>query len=309
VNIVLLARNFPHAASWRRVVAAFAERATIVADGDLPPKAIEGALVYDPAPNRSRVFPNLRVIFRLTAGVERLVAESTLPDIPLVPLVSPEMTALMAEYVTYHAIRIRRDFAHVEAQIAERQWQWAPPASPPGMCRVGVLGLGRLGAGCARALRALSFDVWGGSQTLKKIEGIRCCAGESGLHAVLAGTEILACLLPLTPATRGLLAAPLFRRLKPATSLINVSRGECLCEQDLLRAFEDGQIAHATLDTLTTEPLPSDHPFWTHARLTITPHLAADPPLETSLAELSRHVQRLMEGRPLDGVVDRGRGY
>lgn len=309
VNIVLLARNFPHAGSWRSDAVAVSAHGAIVADGELPPEMADAALVYDPPPNLLHTFPNLRAIFSLTAGVERILGDPTLPDVPIVPLVSPEMITLMSEYVVYHVIRRRRGFETIEKHNEQRSWRWALPALPPASCRVGILGLGRLGSSCARTLRALSFEVAGWSRTPKRIFGIRCYTGESGLHALLAQTDVLVCLLPLTPATRGLLSRSLFQRLKRSASLIHASRGDCLNETDLLSALDDGQISHATIDTPTIEPLPPDHPFWTHPHVTITPHLAADPPLPSSLAELARHLQRIKEGEPLDGVVERARGY
>jgi glyoxylate/hydroxypyruvate reductase A len=175
--------------------------------------------------------------------------------------------------------------------------------------RVGVMGLGVLGTDSAQALAALRFDVAGWSRSPKQIDGVACFAGLGQLGDFLARTEILVCLLPLTASTRGILNAETFARLPQDAVVINAARGGHLVEPDLLAALDQGQIAAATLDVFETEPLPLDHPFWTHPRVTVTPHVAAATHARSAAASVVAQIDRYERGLPLEHVVDIQRGY
>ena len=166
-----------------------------------------------------------------------------------------------------------------------------------------------LGADAARVLTGHGFNVRGWSRTEKEIEGVETFAGEAGLAAFLERTEILVCLLPLTPETEGILGARLFARLPKGARLVNLARGRHLVEQDLLDALDSGHLAHATLDVFREEPLPKEHPFWRHPRVTITPHSASYSLPESGADMVAENIRRQRAGEPLLHVVDRARGY
>jgi glyoxylate/hydroxypyruvate reductase A len=273
------------------------------------PAEIEAALVWLPPSGLLARLPNLRAIFSLGAGVDRLLEDPTLPaDVPLCRMVDPSLTASMAEFVLLHVLRYHRDLDLYEAQQRRGEWRLVLP-KPAAATVVGLLGLGELGAASARLLARHGFTVRGWSRTRKVIEGVRCFAGAEELDAFLAEVGVLVCLLPLTPQTRGILNAALFARLPIGARLVNLARGAHLVEGDLLDALDSGRLAHATLDVFVREPLPKDHPFWRHPRITITPHAASYSLPESGAEIVAENLRRLRDGRPLLHVVDRARGY
>lgn len=269
---------------------------------------IETALVWKPPVGLLSNLPNLKAVFSLAAGVDALLGDTSLPDVPLVRMVDPSLTASMSEYVLLAALSYLREFDLFAANARAGRWEWRLPPHP-GERQVGVMGTGVLGADAAHALAAHGFKVSAWSRTQRSLDGIAFHAGADGLETFLADLDILVCLLPLTEATRGILAAKLFKALKPGCRLINVARGAHLVEADLLEALENGTIAHATLDVFAEEPLPPQHPFWLHPRVTVTPHIASCGRPETAARTVADNLERLARGMPLMNVVDRRRGY
>jgi glyoxylate/hydroxypyruvate reductase A len=180
---------------------------------------------------------------------------------------------------------------------------------PAASRRVGVLGLGVLGRAVLERLSAFGFSCAGWSRSPQQIEGVETYAGQEQLPAFLARTDILICLLPLTDSTRGILSRPLFDLLPRGAALINVGRGGHLGQADLLRALADGQLGQAILDVCEPEPLPPGHPFWTHPRVTLTPHIASMTQPETAVETVIGNIRHHREGLPMIGLVDRARGY
>jgi len=174
---------------------------------------------------------------------------------------------------------------------------------------VGILGLGELGSHVAGRLAAIGFPVQGWSRTRKSSAGIPSYYGDEGLAAFLAASDILVCLLPLTPATSGILDARLFRQLPAGAYIINVARGEHLVEPDLLAAIDSGRLSGALLDVFRLEPLPQDHSFWTHPRIRITPHIASITNPDSAVLQVLENYHRALSGRPLLNRVDPQRGY
>ncbi len=276
------------------------------APGD--PAEIDMALCWKPPAGGLATFPNLAVIFSLAAGIDSLTADPDLPDVPIVRMVEPSLTAGVAEYVLLHVLRHHKDQRRFEAQQQARLWQehFAPPAATR---RVGIMGLGAIGAEAARMLVAVGFAVAGWSRTQKRIDGVESFHGADQLDAFLAGTDILVCLLPKTRATDGILNAALFENLPRGASLINAGRGDQLVEDDLLAALDSGRLSGATLDVFGTEPLPEDHPFWRHPKITVTPHSAGDPFPDVAAKIVAENIGRFQRGEPLPHLYDPRAGY
>jgi glyoxylate/hydroxypyruvate reductase A len=272
------------------------------------PAEIDMALCWKPPPGGLAKFPNLKVIFSLAAGIDHLLSDPELPDVPIVRMVEPSLTAGVAEYILLHALRHHKDQRRFEDQQRERAWQpyYAPPAATR---RVGILGLGAIGGEAARMLRAVGFDVAGWSRTPKQMDGVDSFHGAAQLDAFLARTDILVCILPKTPQTTGILNTGLFAKLPRGASLINAGRGVQLVEQDLLDALESGQVSEATLDVFHTEPLPDDHAFWGHPRITVTPHSAGDPFADSAARVVAENILRFRRGEILPNLFDRAAGY
>ena len=261
----------------------------------------------------SAAFPNLRVIFNLGAGVDALMADTILPDVPLVRVAVGDLTGRMTEYVVLHALMHHRQELYLRACQRERRWQ---PRSqwPASAVTVGVMGLGTLGSDAADSTAAHRFRVAGWSRSARQIDGVECFHGEGQLDAFLRRTDILVCLLPLTPDTRQILNRDLFAKLNRtspmgAPVLINAGRGGLQNEADILSCLDDGTLGAASLDVFGHEPLPADSPFWTHPKVVLTPHNAADTDPDEISKYVARQIERFEAGGALENVVDRGRGY
>src|SRR6201996_78535 len=277
------------------------------------PAEVHYAAVWKPVPGELAGFPNLKVIFNLGAGVDALMADRTLPDVPLVRVAVSDLTDRMAEYVALHVLMHHRQEPYLrESQRAKR---WAPKSQwPAGAISVGVMGLGTLGADAAQALARVGFRVAGWSRSAKTIAGIECFHGEAQLDAFLRRTNILVSLLPLTSDTRHILNRGLFAKLDStspmgAPVLINAGRGGLQNEADILQCLDDGTLGAASLDVYATEPLPADSPFWTHPRVVLTPHNAADTDPDEVSKYVARQIERFEADGTLENVVDRGRQY
>jgi glyoxylate/hydroxypyruvate reductase A len=251
----------------------------------------------------------VQALFVLGAGVERFLADSTIPaGVQIVKMAEPGLTQAMEHYVLWQVLNHHRRFWELEA--AQRTARWIEQTYPaPWERKVGVMGLGALGEAVARMLQRFGFDTRGWSRSAKAIDGVAAFAGTDRLAEFLDGLEILVCLLPLTAETQGILNADLFRHLAPGAGLINVGRGAQLNEADLLTALDSGRLTAASLDVFAAEPLPAAHPFWRHPRIFVTPHLAADVDPESSAAAIKRQIDRCEAGQAPENVADRTRGY
>jgi glyoxylate/hydroxypyruvate reductase A len=256
-----------------------------------------------------RRYPNLRLIVSMGAGVDHLLAPpGPPPGVPVVRLVDARLTQAMSEWVLLNVLRFHRQDPEYRAQQAARLWRELP-APDTAARRIGVLGLGALGSDAARKLAALGFPVSGWSRRPKSLPGIVCHHGADGFAALLRRSDILVCLLPLTPATRGILDARAFALLPRGAFLLNAARGGHVVEADLLAALDSGHLAGAALDVFEPEPLPPESPFWRHPKVVITPH-AASVTIPASVApQVLENIRRAREGAPLLNLVDPAAGY
>ncbi len=270
---------------------------------------VEVAFAWKPQPGDLARYPNLRAVFSLGAGVDGLLADPAFPrQVPLVRMVDPNLGVLMTEYVLASVLRHHCELDHY--QRLQQAGRWEKRVRPAAADRVvGVMGMGELGARAAGALLGLGFSVRGWSRRIRTLPGLETFAGEAGLTAFLAGTQILVCLLPLTAQTRGILGASTFSCLPRGSCLVNAARGGHVVEADLLAALDSGQLASATLDVFETEPLPSGHPFWSHPRILVTPHIASVTSLPTAAALVVDNLRQWRAGGTLRNVVDPDRGY
>jgi glyoxylate/hydroxypyruvate reductase A len=174
------------------------------------------------------------------------------------------------------------------------------------------MGLGEMGGRIAAVLPTLGYAVNGWSRTprtLPDLAGYSGYSGAEGLQPFLARTDVLVCLLPLTEATRGILAKPLFDALPHGAALVHCGRGEHLVEGDLLEAMASQQLRGAVLDVYAQEPLPAEHPFWITPGIVVTPHMATMASNDSVAAQIARNVAQLRAGAPLFNTVDVQRGY
>jgi glyoxylate/hydroxypyruvate reductase A len=281
------------------------------AAGDEP---ADYAVVWSPPQQFFDEQTQVKGIFNIGAGVDALMKLRLPAGVPVVRLDDAGMSAQMAEYVCHAVIRHFRELDAYEADIASGKWSYRKPRLRTDF-PIGVMGLGVLGERVSRALAQFDFPVNGWSRSPKTIDGVKGFSGEAGgqgFQDFLAASRILVCLLPLTPDTQGIMNLDTLSRLRPGGYVINVARGSHLVDGDLITLIDNGHLAGATLDVFRTEPLPAEHPFWKHPKITITPHTSARTLREESIAQIAKKIRSLAGGAPIDslaGVVDPKKGY
>jgi len=273
------------------------------------PGDIDFALVWHPIKGDLKRYPNLKAIFSLGAGIEHIFSDPELPKhIPVVRMVDHGLTKGMTEYVLFHVLRFHRRVPEIEAQ--HRAGVWKNIDCPAAWeRRVGVMGLGVLGGDAARTIAGLEFDTAGWSRRPKEIGGVECFHGREGFAHFLERTEILINLLPLTAATENILNRQTLGQLPRGAYLINPARGRHIVDEDLLAALDSGQIAGVALDVFREEPLPKGHPFWTHPKAWISPHVASVTQPSTAVQVILESMRRFEAGVPLQNVVNWAEGY
>jgi glyoxylate/hydroxypyruvate reductase A len=294
---------------WKSAFRSAAPGIALVHDQGEALPGIRYCMTWKPRRDVYERMPDLTALFVLGAGIERFLADPTVPSkLNIVKMAEPGLTQAMEHYVLWQVLNHHRRFW--ELDVAQREAMWIDQTYPaPWERKVGLLGLGTLGEAVAKLLVEFGFATRGWSRSAKSIEGVECFAGRETLDAFLDGVEILICLLPLTDETRGILNAGLFAKLAARAGLINVGRGAHLNESDLIPALDSGVLTAASLDVMSVEPLPEGHPFWRHPRIFLTPHLAADVDPVTSAVAIRRQIERFEAGQPLEHVAERSRGY
>lgn len=298
---------FDDFATWQ---AALAEEGIDLrqADDIADPAQVRHALVWKPPHGFFARYPNLGLVVNLGAGVDALVGRDDLPEVPITRLSDPKMARMMAGYVLFAVTRHARDIPAFERAQRASRWDYIHPRDPETIT-VGVLGLGELGLTAARECARQGYRVHGWSNTLKTEDGIATSAGLEALPDILGASDILVCMLPQTPQTQGMLSAERLAQMKRGAAFVNVSRGSIVDEPALIAALRSGQIAEATLDVFTSEPLSSDSPLWAMDNVLITPHLASVALPGSAARQIGENVRRLSAGQGLLSRVDPRRGY
>ncbi|MDN5214597.1 glyoxylate/hydroxypyruvate reductase A [Fulvivirgaceae bacterium BMA12] len=270
-------------------------------------KQVLAALLWNHPENIFTQFPHLRWVSSLGAGVDHIISDQHLPDdVVVTRIVDDELAIEMTRYLVMAVLSYQKNlFRYINAQA---QKKWAPHPARKNL-KIGVLGLGFLGSHVAKALSQLSFDVLGYAASEKKLKGVTTFHGEQQLPDFLTHLDVLINLLPLTPKTNGILGMNLFQKFTRPVYLINVARGAHVVENDLLAALENRQLSGAMLDVFDVEPLPDNHPFWTHPNITVTPHVASWTNPVAAVTQLVENYRRMRSGQKLLNEIQRNREY
>lgn len=311
--VLLSVTGFDPSRWWEALHDAAPERKIVVdpaAAGDEP---IDYAVVWKQPPGLLATLPQLKAVFSLGAGVDHILADRDLPDVPIARIVADDLKERMSEYVLWRVLdHFRRGRAYRQQQMQKIWHERMQPAARE--ITVGIMGLGALGQDAAEKLRVMGFKVTGWSRRQKTVEGVTTFAGEAGLSAFLQSADILVVLLPLTADTRGVIDAKLLSGLKRETPLggpvlINAGRGALQDEAAILDALDSDRLMEASLDVFTVEPLPSDSRLWIHPKVFVTPHAAALSDPDSLAPIVMRQIAAHERGEPLDNLVDRSAGY
>ncbi len=272
------------------------------------PLAVEYLVAWEPPENFLQLFPNLKAVFSVGAGIDQFDTSVFPEHIKLVRMLDPNITQGIVEYVTLATLTLHRKLPLYLQQQEKKVWRYEPWVPAP-QRQVGILGLGNLGQAVARQLGSLGFALRGWSRTAKHIDQMQCYSGWDSLAEFLAKTDILICMLPLTEETQHILCDKHFAMLPTGAYIVNVGRGGHLVEADLLSALDSGKIAGAMLDVLATEPADESHPFWNHPNIILTPHIAAVTSAENGGRLLLENIRRDLKGEPMVGEVNLQAGY
>ena len=300
--------------AWLQALRAAAPQCTWWSDGDaeLPRNEIRAAVVANPALGALAGLPQLALVQSLWAGVEKLLADDSLPaNVPLARMVDPAMSAAMAETALWAVLSLHRGFFDYAAQQGSKRWQ-PQPQRPADEVAVLVLGLGAMGSAVATRLAAQGYRVsaWCTAARRRALtHAVAVHVGSAALSALLPANDIVVNLLPLTAATRGLLDARLFAAMPKGGAIVNLARGAHVVDEDLLAALDSGQVDRAVLDVFAIEPLPPEHRYWHHPRVTLLPHVAALTDVRSAAAVVAANLQALVASAPIAHCVDRARGY
>lgn len=310
-NRVLLSVTGFHPQRWHELLST-RRQVVLEPDGEADP-SITYAVVWKQRPNILAKLPNLKAIFSIGAGVDHLFNDPGLPDVPIVRVVASNLAQHMTEYVVWRVLDHHRQGALYRNQQLRKIWR-EPAQRTAHDISVGIMGLGELGRAAAKALLSLGFRVNGWSRTPKPMEGVTTYDGDGGLVPFLNATDMLVVLLPLTPATEGMVGYNLLRELRRRNGLggavlINAGRGRLQRDADILRALDDGTLKEASLDVFEIEPLPEKSPLWTHPKVFVTPHAAATSDPDHLVGPMLDQMDAFERGEALQNLVDRAAGY
>ncbi|MBO0663196.1 glyoxylate/hydroxypyruvate reductase A [Jiella sp. MQZ9-1] len=313
MTILLSVTGFDPSRWWEALHLAAPDRRIVVDPAAATGEPIDYAVVWKQPPGLLATLPNLKAIFSLGAGVDHILADRELPDVPVVRIVADDLKDRMSEYVVWRVLdHFRRGRAYRQQQAQKIWHERMQPAAKD--VTVGIMGLGVLGIDAATKLGVLGFKLTGWSRSAKRVEGVETFAGTAGLAPFLGASDIVVVLLPLTSETRGIIGADLLSKLKRETPLggpvlINAGRGALQDEVAILAALDDERLMEASLDVFTVEPLPAESRLWSHPKVFVTPHAAALSDPDSLAPIIMRQIAAHERGEPLENVADRTAGY
>ncbi|MBJ3785375.1 2-hydroxyacid dehydrogenase [Devosia sediminis] len=274
------------------------------------PASVDYVMAWEPPAGWLATLPNLKVVFSSGAGVDHITKDPAWPSqLPLVRMGGPDMAQRMGEFVVWSALSLLRDTRDFALGQPLKEWRYKEVPHSAADRRVGVMGLGNLGLRSAQMLSAVGFPVQGWSRSAKSLPGMKTFAGAAEFDAFIESTDILVCLLPVTPDTADLIDAKLLANLPAGAQIINVGRGQHVVDADLIAALDSGHIAGAVLDVFRGEPLAAESPLWTHERVTVTPHIASTPTRAEKAEFVARCIGLNEKGEAMPNIFDPARGY
>ncbi|MGY5799515.1 2-hydroxyacid dehydrogenase [Rheinheimera faecalis] len=270
------------------------------------PEQVQMAVVWKQPHGSLAALSHLKSLQSFGAGVDSIVSDPTLPDLPLSRIVDPALASSMVNYLAGIVLHYQLRLDLFQRQQQQQLWK---PKSPRSIQRICMLGLGELGQAAAQHFLQQGYRVSGWSRSLKQLEAIQCYAGDAGFKEAVSDADLVICLLPLTPDTTNFLNTERLSAFKQGAILVNVARGAIVDDAALLAALDSGQLQAACLDVFREEPLPATDPYWQHPAVLVTPHCSAVTNVDTAIHQIVENYQRTLNGLPLKHLVNRERGY
>ena len=270
---------------------------------------IEFALCWQPKPGMLAGLPSLKLIFSMAAGFDHVLQDPQRPpNVPIVRIIDNTLSTMMSEFAAYAVLGFHRYMPAFHADQRNKVWGRRWPQYTP-ETHIGVLGIGAIGTDVAQKLQTLGFQVHGWSRTEKYLDGVICHAGESGLFEMLPQCQQIVSVLPLTTETKGIINNRTIAALPQGAYITNIGRGGHVVDEDLLAALESGHISGAFLDVFNEEPLPTEHSYWDHPNVIITPHIAGEIVPQSCAHSIATNIRRYRSGEQVQGIADLERGY
>ena len=309
VSLVLLCQN-PALTDWLAgLFALHAPHLQVLRPDDEGAQLAQVAVCWFPPAGSLGALAKLRLVYSIGSGVDHLSQDASRDaSVPVCRVVDPDHTLGMSEYVHWGVLHFHRGFDQVIAGNSLQRWQ-RPVQRRAQAFKVGVMGLGAIGAPVAVRLAEAGYDVRGWARTPREIKGVTTFSGQSSLTPFLEDLDVLVNLLPLTDATQGLLGRKVFEHMAQGSALINCGRGQHLDQQDLRQALASGQLRGALLDVFEEEPLPVDSTLWHTPGVWVTPHMASAASDVCIAQQVAENVSRLEQGLELNNLVDPEQGY
>ena len=270
------------------------------------PEQVQMAVVWKQPHGSLAALSNLKSLQSFGAGVDGIVSDPTLPDLPLSRIVDPALASSMVNYLAGVVLHYQLRLDLFKQQQQQHLWK---PKSPRSIQQICVLGLGELGQAVAQYFLKQGYQVSGWSRSLKQLDAIQCYSGEAGFIEAVSTADLVICLLPLTPDTNNFLNTERLGAFKQGAIFVNVARGAIVDDAALLTALDSGQLQAACLDVFRQEPLPVSDPYWQHPAVLVTPHCSAVTNVDTAIHQIVENYQRTLNGLPLKYLVNRERGY
>lgn len=242
------------------------------------------------------------------AGVDDFIADASIPDTIQLTRIVDEFGNYISEYVFTFLLYLLKNVPRMQKAKKERRWDSFFTESLAGK-RMGVAGLGSIGAEVIRKARAFDMHVYGLSLSGKNADLVDIHYTPKEWKEFVKELDYLVLTLPLTKETYHIMNRDLLLAMKPKACLINVGRGALINEKDLLSVVQSGYLQAAILDVFETEPLPENHAFYSLPNIYLTSHLSGPSTIEGVCRFFITNLNQYMSRRPLQGLVDRTRGY
>lgn len=283
--------------NWVKAASAeFGEGKVFLQEDVIDPSKIEIALTWKAPERMLHEYPNLKLIQSLGAGVDHIFDfDNVVEGAKISRIIDPQLSEDMYEFVLATILNKLKNLERYRDQQTQGIWK-VKRYKTISEVKLGILGLGVIGSHIAKRLTSVGFQCMGWSGSSKDIKGIESYAGKDGLKKMLAQTDYLINILPLTDKTRGFINLELIKQLKKGAYIINVGRGPHVVDKDMIQAIEERLISGATLDVFHQEPLPTDHPFWGNEKIVLTPHIASITNINTAREQVFENVRRHMRG-------------